>query len=208
MGNYKFEKVTTFTYLGVKINNKGLITEEINHRILTGNKAYFANLNLIKSKLLTRATKLKIYKTLIRPVVTYAAETWVLSKEDENTLRIFERKIIRRIWGPVIENNTLRIRSNSEINKILRGEDLVRYIKSLRLRWMGHVERMENERIPKRLIHNDIIGVRKRGRPRKRWLQDVEQDMRRMGIRGWKGKVQDRDEWRKIVKEAKTHNGL
>ena len=65
MGNYKFEKVTTFTYLGVKINNKGLITEEINHRILTGNKAYFANLNLIKSKLLTRTTKLKIYKTLI-----------------------------------------------------------------------------------------------------------------------------------------------
>ena len=98
-------------------------------------------------------------------MVTYAAETWVLSKEDENTLRIFERKIIRRKWGPVIENNTLRIRSNSEINKILRGEDFVRYIKSLRLRWMGHIERMENERIPKRLIY--IIGVRKRGRPRK-----------------------------------------
>ena len=97
----------------------------------------------------TRTTELKIYKTPIRPVVTYAAETWVLSKEDENTLRIFERKIITRICGPVIENNMWRIRSNSEINKILRGEDLVRYIKSLRLRWMGHVEGMENERIPK-----------------------------------------------------------
>ena len=82
-------------------------------------------------------------------MVTYVAETWVLSKEDENTLRIFERKVIRRIYGPVIENNTWRIRSISEINKILRGEDLVRYIKSLRLRWMGHVEGMENERIPK-----------------------------------------------------------
>ena len=73
---------------------------------------------------------------------------------------------------------------------------------------MGHVERMENEIIPKRLIHNDTIGARKRVRPRRRWLQDVEQDMRRMRIRGWKGKVQDRDEWRKIVKEAKTHNSL
>ncbi|PSN34994.1 hypothetical protein C0J52_19018 [Blattella germanica] len=80
----------------------------------------------------------------------------------------------------------------------------------MRLIWIGHVERMEDGRMPKRLMHNDIIGVRKRGRPRKRWwLQnDVEQDLRRMGIRGWKGKVQDRDEWREIVKEAKTNNRL
>ncbi|PSN35354.1 hypothetical protein C0J52_11503 [Blattella germanica] len=67
---------------------------------------------------------------------------------------------------------------------------------------------MEDERMPKHLMHNDLIGVRKRGRPRKRWLQDVEQHLRRMGIRGWKGKVQDRDEWREIVKEAKTNNRL
>ena len=93
-------------------------------------------------------------------------------------------------------------------NQILGGEDLVRYIKSMKLRWIGHDERMEDGRMPKRLMHNDIMGVRKRGRPRKRWLQDVEQDLRRMGIRGCKGKVQDRDEWREIVKEAKTNNGL
>ncbi|PSN58363.1 hypothetical protein C0J52_12997 [Blattella germanica] len=75
----------------------------------------------------------------------------------------------------------------------------------MRLRWIGHVERMEDGRMPKRLMHNDIMGVRKRGRPRKRWLQDVEQDLRR-GIRGWK--VQDRDKWREIVKEVKTNNWL
>ncbi|PSN43576.1 hypothetical protein C0J52_16715 [Blattella germanica] len=73
---------------------------------------------------------------------------------------------------------------------------------------MGHVERIEDGRMPKRLMHNDIIGVSKRGRPRKRWLQDVEQDLRRMGIRGWKGKVQGRDEWREIEKETKTNNRL
>ncbi|PSN55468.1 hypothetical protein C0J52_02599 [Blattella germanica] len=67
---------------------------------------------------------------------------------------------------------------------------------------------MEDGRMPKRLMHNDIIGVRKRGRPRKRWLQDVEQNLRRMGIKGWKGKVQERDECREIVKEAKTNNRL
>ncbi|PSN56624.1 hypothetical protein C0J52_11262 [Blattella germanica] len=81
---------------------------------------------------------------------------------------------------------------------------MVRYIKSMTLRWIGHVERMEDERMPKRLMCNDLIGVRKRERPRKRWLQDL----RRMRIRRWKGNVQDRDEWREIVKEAKTNNQL
>ncbi|PSN46993.1 hypothetical protein C0J52_17352, partial [Blattella germanica] len=74
--------------------------------------------------------KIKVFRTLIRPVVTYSAE----NKEDENALRIFERKVIRRICGRVLENNTRRIRSNTEIDQILRGEDLVRYIKSLWLR--------------------------------------------------------------------------
>ncbi|PSN51023.1 hypothetical protein C0J52_07453 [Blattella germanica] len=86
-----------------------------------------------------------LFQTLIRPMVTYSVKTWVLNKEDENAIRIFERKIIKRIYGP----------------------DLVRFMKSLRLRWIGHVERMEDGRMPKRLIHNDIVRLRKRGRPRK-----------------------------------------
>lgn len=208
ISNYKFEKISNFTYLGVKISNKGLISEEINNRIILGNRAYYANLNLIKSRLLTKSTKVKLYKTLIRPVVSYAAETWTLNNGDENALRIFERKIMRRIYGPICESGLWRIRSNIEIDQILKGEDIVRFIKSLRISWLGHVERMGIDRTPKNLLHNNIIGVKRKGRPRKRWLQDVEQDLSRMGIRGWREKAQQRDDWRRIVRETKAHKGL
>ena len=69
---------------------------EIAERIAKGNKAYYANAKLIKSKFLKKNTKMKIYKTLIRPVVMYSSETWTLTARDENNLRIFERQILRR----------------------------------------------------------------------------------------------------------------
>jgi hypothetical protein len=112
-GQYTFENVRNFTYLGVLLNNRGTVSEEINTRIMTGNKAYYANSLLLKSALLSRSTKMKLYRTLIRPIVTYAAETWTLNISDENALRIFERKVIRKIYGPVCEDGVWRVRSNS-----------------------------------------------------------------------------------------------
>jgi hypothetical protein len=66
---------------------------------------------------------MKLYRTLIRLVVTYAAETWTLNISDENALRMFEWKVIRKIYGPVFEDGVWRVRSNSEINSLLQGED-------------------------------------------------------------------------------------
>jgi hypothetical protein len=81
----------------------------VKEMIQAGNRAYFANLRLFKSKTVSRAAKLQVYKTLIGPVVTYGAETWTLTVTEENILRIFERKIIRKIYGPVMANNSWRI---------------------------------------------------------------------------------------------------
>jgi hypothetical protein len=95
-------------------------------------------------------------------------------------LRIFERKIIRKIYGPVMENNSWRIRYNEEISKLLKGEDIVRFIKSQRIRWLGHVERMEDNAMPKRML---------KGRPRMRWPEEIENDLKRMKVTGWKEKM-------------------
>jgi hypothetical protein len=67
---------------------------------------------------------------------------------------------------------------------------------------------MDSERTPKCLLNGELFGVRRRGRPRKRWLQDVKDDLRRMRIGKWKEKAQERNTWRLIVKEAKAHQGL
>ena len=80
---------------------------------------------MLRSKIIKRSVKIQIHKTLIRPVVTYASETWSLTKPYENLLRIFERKILRRIYGPVQEGDIWRIRNNEKLNISINGADIV-----------------------------------------------------------------------------------
>jgi hypothetical protein len=100
-----------------------------------------------------------------------------------NALRVSERKIIRKIYGPIKVGDSWRIRTNKEIKYILQGEDIVTFIKSSRIRWYGHVERMQNQKIPKQIVAATIEGKRKRGRPRKRWKDEVEEGLNIMGIK-------------------------
>ena len=94
------EQVKSFKYLGSTVNGNNSIDEEIKRRISLGNKEFYANQDLLKSKLLTKNSKLRMYKTLVRPVVTYACEMWVLKENIKTKLKVFERKVLRRIYGP------------------------------------------------------------------------------------------------------------
>ena len=101
---YSFEEVETFKYLGIIIdrNNENVY---IKQRIQQGYKAFYSNKKTLQDKRLSRNTKIKIYRTTIRPIVTYAIETANITKEEEAKLQVFERKVIRTIIGPkVIEN--------------------------------------------------------------------------------------------------------
>ena len=75
---------------------------------------------------------------------------------------------------------------NNELNKLTENADIVRFIKSRRIAWLGHVVRMDEKKTPKRVLEWRPIGGRIRGRPRKRWIEDAEEDTQRMGIRGWR----------------------
>jgi hypothetical protein len=149
-------------------------------------------------------TPQSLYKTLIRPVVTYGAETVT----EENALRRFERKVLRKIYGPLMDNGVWRIRYNSELHKFMGGEDIVRFVKAHRIQWLGHVEGMDETAMPKRVLKGKVYAKRRVGRPRIRWLDDMADDLRRMGTRSWMEKARNRDQWRRIVKEAKAHPGL
>jgi len=97
---------------------------------------------------------------------------------------------------------------NYELNDLLKHADIVRFVKSKRIAWLGHVMRMEEKRIPKRGLEWKPTGRRNRGRPRERWIEDIEEDIQMMGIRGWRKLCKERVEWKKITENAKTHSGL
>jgi hypothetical protein len=82
--------------------------------------------------LVTKYSKLKLYRTVIRPIVTYASETWVLKETTIQKLLDFERKIERRIFGPTKENQIWRIKTNEELDKLLKHKNIVNYIKAQR----------------------------------------------------------------------------
>jgi len=105
------------------------VGKEIQRRILAGNRTYFAAISPFKSRLLSRATKIILYKTLIRPVVSYGAETWTLTKKEEQALLISETKIFRRICGPKYENGEWKSRTNRELEEMSKGENIVKWIK-------------------------------------------------------------------------------
>ena len=93
-----------------------------------GNKAYYANKQLVNSSLISRNSKLQIYRTLVRPVATYGSESWTLTMEGETALAVFQRKLLRKIYGPVKENELWRIRWNDELEAIIKGENIVGFI--------------------------------------------------------------------------------
>ena len=112
-------------------------------RIIAGNRDFYANQKMFQNKLLSKKSKLKLYWTLIRPVVTYACEKWVLKENSIQKLMIFERKILRKVFEPTKEENGLwRIKTNEELDELIKRKNIIRFIKSQRLKWLGYVERL------------------------------------------------------------------
>jgi len=203
-----YERVAEFIYWGALISNDNSVEKEIQIRILAGNRTYFAVIILFRSRLLSRATKIILYKTLIRPVVSCGAGAWTLTKKEEQAVLIFERKVFRRIYGPKYENGQWKSRTNRELEEMSKGENIGKWIKGQRLSWLGHLERMEEDRIPKNIFTQELEGTRKRGRPRKSWKEEVVRDLQVLGERRWRELVADRKKWKDIVRQARAHCGL
>ena len=107
--------------------------QSLNNVIRTRNQQASANRQLVNSSLISRSSKSHIYRTLVRPVVTYGSESWTLTMEEERALAVFERKILRKIYGPVKENELWRIRRNDELEAVIKGENIVGFIKCQRI---------------------------------------------------------------------------
>jgi len=156
--------------------------------------------------LLSKNLKIKIYRTIILPVVLYGCETWSLTLREERKLRVFEKMVLRRIFGPrrdEVKGEWKRLH-NEELNDLYFSPNIVRVIKSRRMRWTGHVARMGEERGLYRVLVGKPEGKRPLGRPRRRWVDNIRMNLQEVecGYMDWIGLAQDRDRWLTLVSAA------
>jgi len=182
---------------------KQCMAEEIKSRLMSGNACYHSVQNLLSSRLLSKNLKIKIYRTTILLVVLYGCETWSLTLREERKLTVFENKVLRRIFGPRRDEVTGEWRrlNNEELSDLYSSPNIVRVIKSRRMRWAGHVARMGEETGVYRVLVGKLEGSRPMWRPRRRWVDNIKMDFQEVGCgyMDWIGLAQNRDRWRTLV---------
>jgi hypothetical protein len=161
---------------------------------------------LIQSKhfchrILYKNLKIKIYETIISPVLFYACEAWSLTLRKAHRLRIFENRILRRIFGPKRDSNGEWKRlQNEELHSLYRSPNIVSVIKSKRLKWTGHVARMEEGRSTSKLLSAKPTGKIFFRESRRRWEDNIRMDLEEICINSgnWVNSAQDRGYWRAL----------
>jgi hypothetical protein len=141
-------------------------------------------------------------------VVTYGAEAWTLNKDIAKGLAVFERKFLRRIFGAIKVNENWKKRHNKELKQAFGDLDILSFVRISRLKWIGHVNRMENKRTVSQVFNKNLQGSRPRGRPRNRWWNCVQTDIKKCKINNWKERSKNRADWERAIKEAKVRIGL
>jgi len=200
--NNSIEAVEVFKYLGTTFTNQNSIREEIKRRLKLRNACYYSVQNLLSSRFWSKNLKIKIYRTIILPVVLYGCETWSLTLKEERRLRVFENRVLRRVFGPKRDEVTRKWRKlhNEELRDIYSLPNIVRVVKSRRMRWPGHVALMGEGRVVHRVLVRKPEGKRPLGRPRRRWEDNIKMDLGEVGGGGdWLELAQDRDRWRTLV---------
>ena len=191
------DQVDDFCYLGSTLSSDGDIMTEIKIRIGKAASA-FNNLNNIwKSRKISRTTKMKLYRSNVRTVLLYGAETWRTNKTIESKLRGFEGRCLRRIlnirWPQTI--------SNKDVQEKTGINDINLEITKRRWRWLGHVLRMDSTRHTKTALYWTPQGQRKRGRPKGTWRRTIEEEMKPSN-QTWNGLgilARNRGNWRTAV---------
>jgi len=133
--NSSIERVEEFKYLGTMLTNQNSIQEETKSRLKLGNACYYSEQNLLSSRLLSKILKVKLYRTIVLPVVLYGCENWSLTLREELSLRVFENRVLRRVFGPKMDELTGEWRKlhNEEHRDLYNLPNIMRVVKSRRM---------------------------------------------------------------------------
>jgi len=166
--------------------------------------------NFFLNKNISKEIKLRLKNTTVDKTLTYASEIGTLTERDRKKLNSFERKVNRRILGPVCdsEKENWSILTNREIYASVKKPTIIETIRLNRLCWFGHVQRVEGNRIPKRVLYMNLGTKILRGRSRNKWQDEVREDGRIVGGEGWQEKVHNIEEWKKLLRTARNRHIL
>ena len=169
---------------------------------MSGNACYHSVQNLLSSSLLSKNLKIKIYRTVILPVVLYGCATWSVTLREERRLRVFENKVLRRIFGLKRDEVTVVLRKlhNEELKDLYWSPNIIQMM--IKKNEVGRACSKYGER---RGIHRVLVGKpegkRQLGRPRHRWEDNIKMDVQEVGCwsTNWIELAEDRDRWRALV---------
>ena len=178
MPNCVLKKVTNFKYLGSTLSSDGKLDQEVEKRIQAGWRNWKRLSGVLCDKRISARQKGKVHKMAVRPAMIYGAETWSIKKTQEKKLNVAEMKMLRWACG----HTRLDRIENQEIRKRMKVTELHKKVQEKRLRWYGHVIRHEDSHVVKRALNLEVEGRRRRGRPQRRWMDCVSEDLEMKGL--------------------------
>ncbi|KAK3574346.1 hypothetical protein QTP86_005153 [Hemibagrus guttatus] len=188
------KKVQEFKYLGSTVQSNGECGKEVKKQVQAGWNGWRKVSGVLCDRKISARIKGKVYRTVVRPAMLYGLETVSLRKSQESELEVAELKMLRFSLG-VTRLDSIRneyIRGTTHVGRL--GDK----VREARLRWFGHVQRRESEYIGRRMLDMELPGRRQRGRPKRRYMDGINDDMKLVGASV--EDAEDRDRWREMIR--------
>ena len=193
------EEVDNFKYLGSVIAANGGVEADVSHRVSEGCKMLGAVNGVMKNRGLGMNVKRVLYERVIVPTVTYGSELWGMKERERRKLNVFEMRCLRSMCGV---SRLDRLRNEEVRERTGVREELADGVDKNVLRWFGHVERMDDERLLKKVVNARVDGRGARGRPSFGWMDGVKKALKNgMDVREAKERARNRNEWRRMVRQ-------
>ena len=187
------KRVKSFKYLGSCIADSGDMDAEVSHRIQAAWNNWRKTSGVLCDRRFNVKLKGKVYKSVVRPAMLYSCETWPMKRAQERRMEVAEMRMLRWMCG-VTKRDRIK---NNLIRGTVKVTEVSKKLQERRLQWFGHVMRRGDDFPCKRVMNMEVPGTRRRGRPRMRWRDSVNRDMRERNVN--EGLVHDRRRWRRLT---------